>query len=324
MTLLEAVPNVSEGRDLAAVAAIAAAFGSAGARVLDTHVDGDHNRAVITLVGETTALEDGLVAGIGEAQRRIDLRRHTGVHPRVGAADVVPVVPLSRDDLARAVAVAHAAGDRVGAELGLPVFLYGEIGEGRRPAFFRRGGPSELQRRVDRGELTPAFGPRRLDPAAGAVVLGVRKPLVAFNLELRGSLDVAREVAAAVRASSGGLVGVQALALQLGSGAIQVSTNVIDVDSTAPHELVARVVTEASARGAEVGAGELVGLIPAGCVADAARAAGVVHPLDPRGVPTAAACAAAARMLRLERLDRDRVLDWHLAQPVVRARDAGG
>ena len=206
----------------------------------------DHNRAVITLVGDDRGVEEGLVAGIDEARRRVDLRTHDGVHPRVGAADVVPVVPLAAADLGRAVDVALAVGARVGDELGLPVFLYGEIGDGRRPAFFRRGGPGELQRRVDAGELEPAFGPRRLDPAAGAVLLGVRAPLVAFNLELRGTLDVARDVAAAVRESSGGLPGVQALGLRLGAGRIQVSTNVVDLDATPPHVMVERIVARGS------------------------------------------------------------------------------
>lgn len=312
MALLESVPNVSEGRDASAVAAIADAFGRPGARILDTHLDGDHNRAVITLVGDETALEDGLVSGIDEARRRIDLRMHQGVHPRVGAADVVPVVPLAPGEVCRAVDVARAVGARVGKDLGLPVFLYGEVGGGRRPAFFRRGGPSELQRRVDAGELEPAYGPRRLDPAGGAVLLGVRQPLVAFNLELRGTLGVARDVAAAVRESSGGLPGVQALGLRLGSGRIQVSTNVIDLDATPLHAMVERITAEAVARGAEAGPGELVGLLSARSVADAARAAGIGDPLDDRGVPTEAALEAAARALHLERLEPDRVLEWHL------------
>jgi glutamate formiminotransferase/glutamate formiminotransferase/formiminotetrahydrofolate cyclodeaminase len=314
VVVLESVPNVSEGRDAAAVAAIADALARAGARVLDTHVDVDHHRAVLTLVGDERAIEEGLVLGIDEACRRIDLRTHEGVHPRVGAADVVPLVPLEPSDLDRAIDVAHAVGARVGEELGLPVFLYGEIGGGRRPAFFRRGGPDELQRRLDAGELEPAFGPRRLDPAAGAVLLGVRAPLVAFNLELHGTLDDARAVAAAVRQSSGGLPGVQALGLRLGAGRIQVSTNVVDVDQTPPHVMVARIVAEAAARSAEVGPGELVGLLPARAVAEAARAAAIEDPLDDRGVPRRAALDAAAHALRLERLDPDRVLEWHLAQ----------
>lgn len=314
MALLESVPNVSEGRDPSAVAAIAAAFERAGARALDTHVDGSHHRAVITLVGEDEALERGLVAGIDEARRRIDLRRHDGVHPRVGAADVVPVVPLVAADLDRAAQVARRVGASVGEELGIPVFLYGEVAGGRRPAFFRRGGLDELARRNDAGELAPDFGPRRLDPGTGAVLLGVRKPLVAFNLELRGSIEVARAVAAAVRASSGGLTGVQALGLSLGGGRVEVSTNVIDLDATLPHAMVARIEKEAVARGATIGRGELVGLIPASAVAAAARDAGVAETLDDAGVPTAAALAAAARALRLDRLDDDRVLEWHLAR----------
>jgi glutamate formiminotransferase len=313
MALLESVPNVSEGRDESAIRAIADAFAQSGARVLDTHRDGAHNRTVITLVGDDPALVGGLVAGIDEARRRIDLRTHRGVHPRVGAADVVPVVPLVPADHARAIAVAREVAEQVGEQLALPVFQYGEIGDGRRPAFVRRGGPSVLQERIHTGELAPSFGPSRLDPRTGAVLIGVRKPLVAFNLELHGPLAAALDVAAAVRASSGGLPGVQALGLQLDDGAVQVSTNLIDVEATAPHELVARVAVEAAARGAEVGCGELVGLIPAGCVAAAARDAGVDAPLDAHGVPTSAARDAAARALRLDRLEADRVLEWHLA-----------
>ena len=312
MLPLESVPNVSEGRDRGVVAAIADAFASAGARVLDTHVDADHHRAVITLVGRERAVEDGLVAGIDEARRRIDLRRHRGAHPRLGAADVVPVVPIRPEDLPRAVSVAQAVARRVGDELGLPVFLYGVVGEGRRPAFFRRGGLEELRRRVDAGELAPAHGPARLDPRSGAVLLGVRQPLLAFNLELEGTLDAARRIAAAVRASSGGLPGVQALGLRLGSGAVQVSTNVIDLEATAPHVMVERIVAEAASAGARVGRGELVGLVTAASVAAAAKAAGVDEPLDVRGIPTAAALEAAARALRLGRLEADRVLEWHL------------
>lgn len=311
MLRLESVPNVSEGRDTRLVTAIAAAFASAGARVLDTHVDPHHHRAVVTLVGDDRELEDGLVAGIDEACRRIDLRRHDGVHPRVGAADVVPVVPLTPDALPGAEAVGREVGRRVAEELGLPVFFYGSLGDGRRPAYFRRGGPEELQRRIDAGELAPACGPTRLDPRSGAVLVGVRPPLIAFNLELAGPLEVAQEVAAAVRESSGGLPGVQALGLQLAQGVVQVSTNVIDLSATPLHVVVERIAREAAARGTRVGGGELVGLVPAASVAQAA--AGVPDPLDERGVPTATALDAAARALRLERLGRERVLEWHLA-----------
>jgi glutamate formiminotransferase/glutamate formiminotransferase/formiminotetrahydrofolate cyclodeaminase len=311
MTPLESVPNLSEGRDRGVVDAIASAFANAGARVLDVHLDADHHRSVVTLLGDERALEDGLVAGIDEARARIDLRSHHGVHPRVGVADVVPIVPLGADDLVRAVAVARAVARRVGGELGLPVFLYGEVGEGRRPVFYRRGGLHELGRRIAAAELAPRHGPSRLDPRSGAVLVGVRAPLVAFNLELLGSLEDARAVAKAVRESSGGLPGVQALGLALGDR-VQVSTNLVEVGATPLHRMVERIVTEADALGARVGAGELVGLMPARCVVEAARAAGVGDPTDSSGLPTVAARDAAARTLRLERLEADRVLESHL------------
>jgi glutamate formiminotransferase/glutamate formiminotransferase/formiminotetrahydrofolate cyclodeaminase len=312
MPYLESVPNLSEGRDRAVVEAVAAAFSDAGARVLDVHVDPDHHRSVITLVGDEAALEDGLVAGIDEARRRIDLRGHRGVHPRVGAADVVPVVPLVPADLPRAVSVATAVAGRVGDDLGLPVFLYGEVGEGRRPAFYRRGGLEELGRRIAAAELVPPHGPSTPDPRAGAVLVGVRAPLVAFNLELLGSLDDAQAVAQAVRESSGGLPGVQALGLELRPGTVQVSTNLVDLDATPLHALVERIVAVARSRGARVGAGELVGLLPARCVFEAAVAGGVSGPLGASGLPTNAALRTTARALHLERLDDERVLEWHL------------
>jgi len=310
---LESVPNVSEGRDADVVDAVGHAFGSAGARLLDTHVDPDHHRSVFTLIGDDRGLEDGLVSGVAAARVAIDLQRHDGVHPRVGAADVVPVVPLRREDAAAAEAVARAVARRLGDELGVTVFLYGALADDRRPAFYRRGGPAELQRRIDDGELVPAHGPATLDPRAGAVLVGMRAPLLAFNVELQAPLDVAEEVAAAVRESSGGLRGVQALGLRL-RGGVQVSTNIVDLNATAPHELVERIVGEAEARGAGVGAGELVGLIPAASVVAAAVAAGVSEPVGADGVPTDEALSVTARALRLERLEPDRVLEWHIGR----------
>ena len=184
MRLLESVPNISEGRDPSLIGELAQAFSSRGARLLDVHADPDHHRSVFTLVGQEEDLVESLLAGIGVACERIDLRQHDGAHPRVGITDVVPIVPLERHDMDNANAVAEQLGLRIAAELGLPVFFYGEIGGGRRPAFFRRGGPEELQRRVDAGELSPVHGPRKLDPSRGAVLVGARAPLVAFNVEL--------------------------------------------------------------------------------------------------------------------------------------------
>ena len=139
--------------------------------------------------GEPDELVETLLAGIACARERIDLRRHEGAHPRIGAADVVPIVPIRSDDLERARDTALTLARRIGTELGLPVFLYGELAPGRGPAFFRRGGPDELQRRIDAGELAPDFGPARLDERAGGVIVGARRPLIAFNVNLRGSLE---------------------------------------------------------------------------------------------------------------------------------------
>jgi glutamate formiminotransferase len=276
--VLEAVPNVSEGRDPAIVEAIGAAF-AASAALLDVHSDADHHRSVFTLVGDEGPLLDSLLAGIATTVELVDLREHLGVHPRVGAADVVPLVPLSEDEMELAAASAHALANRVGNELGLPVFLYGEVGFGRRPAFFRRGGLDALRRRVEAGELTPDAGPLELDPRSGAVLVGARYALVAYNLELAtDDVDVASAIARRVRASSGGMPGVEAIGLHLpGSGRIQVSMNVIDVDQAPLHELVESVRAEAAARGVEVAGGELVGLVPER-VLRAAEAAGVALP----------------------------------------------
>jgi glutamate formiminotransferase len=243
---------------------------------------------VFTLAGAEgdDALVDSLVAGIAAARDTIVLRRHEGVHPRIGAADVVPLVPIRPPDMERACAAALALGRRIGDELGLPVFLYGEVGAGRRPAFFRRGGPDELQRRIDTGELEPDFGPRLLDAAAGGVLVGARKPLVAFNMVLEtDDVEAARAVAAAVRESGGGLPGLQARGVRLAStGRAQVSMNLVDLDRTSLHEVVERVVHEAAERGVAVASSELVGLVPAGAVVSAARTALGLPQLEPSRV----------------------------------------
>jgi glutamate formiminotransferase len=268
---LESVPNFSEGRERATLDAIGAALASGGARLLDVHSDADHNRSVFTIVGSEAELLDGLVAGVERARERIDLSRHDGAHPRVGAADVVPLVPIRPVDMERAKAASLELASRLG-DLGLPVFLYG--GPGRGPAFFRRGGPAGLQERIDAGELVPDFGPSYLDPTAGAVLVGARRPLIAFNVNLRSrDVEVAREIAAVVRERDGGFAGVRALGLELTrAGLVQVSMNVEDWEAAALHEIVARVADEAGARGVDVAGSELVGLMPAGAAAAAAGA----------------------------------------------------
>jgi glutamate formiminotransferase len=270
---LESVPNFSEGRDRATIGAIGEAL-SGGVRLLDVHSDPDHNRSVFTLVGRDEPLVVALLAGIAVARERIDLRRHEGAHPRIGAADVVPLVPLRPEDMERARAAALELARRVGEELELPALLYGELAPERGPAFYRRGGTEELARRLESGELEPDFGPGELDPSAGGVIVGARRPLIAFNVDLRGAtLEDARAIAAAVRERDGGFPGVRALGLELpDSGRVQVSMNVEDWEAAALHEIVARIEAEAASRGAEVAGSELVGLMPAGAAAAAAGA----------------------------------------------------
>jgi glutamate formiminotransferase/glutamate formiminotransferase/formiminotetrahydrofolate cyclodeaminase len=269
------VPNFSEGRDQATVDAIGAALGG-HARLLDVHADPDHNRSVFTLVGSEAELAEALVAGVAVAVERIDLREHTGAHPRIGAADVVPLIPIVPEDFARAETAAQTIGVRIAAELGLPVFVYAPPERG--PAFYRRGGVVELQRRLDEGELAPSFGPATLNPSAGGVILGARRPLIAFNVNLQAPLAVAKEIAAVVREKGGGFPGVRALGLELPrAGVVQVSMNVEDWEAVALHEIVARIDAEAMARGGTVLGAELVGLMPAGA---AAAAAGAVLRID--------------------------------------------
>jgi glutamate formiminotransferase len=284
---LESVPNFSEGRDRATVDAIGDAL-SSRARVLDVHADADHNRSVFTLVGSEEELSDALVTGIAVAIDRIDLREHEGAHPRIGAADVVPFVPLAPGDMERARRASAVVGERIGRELGLPVFVYAPPERG--PAYYRRGGAVGLQQRIDDGELAPDFGPNRLHESAGGVILGARRPLIAFNVNLRGDVAVARAIAAVVREKGGGFPGVRALGLDLPrAGLVQVSMNVEDWEASALHEIVARIEEEARARGAEVAGSELVGLMPAG-----------------------AAAAAAGAMLRIEGFDASHVLELRL------------
>jgi len=283
---LESVPNFSEGRDEAALAALRDAL-SKPARLLDVHADWDHHRSVYTLVGSGPELVETLVEGIRRAVDLIDLRGHEGAHPRVGAADVVPLVPLRPEQEPAAREAAISLADRVGGELELPVFFYGRLTEdGHEPAYFRRGGPEELQRRVAAAELSPDRGPDLLHPTAGAVLIGVRRPLVAFNVNLRtNDVEIAREIARLVRERDGGFPGVRALGLDLPrAGLVQVSMNVTDWEASALHEIVERIVAEADARGAAVAGSELVGLMPAGAAVEAAGAVLRIDGFDPSHV----------------------------------------
>jgi glutamate formiminotransferase len=264
---LESVPNFSEGRDRATIDAIAGALDER-ARLLDVHADADHNRSVFTVVGHETELVEALLAGIRVAMERIDLRKHQGAHPRIGAADVVPIVPVVPGDLQRAQQCAAVLGARIGAELGLPVFVYDPPARG--PSFYRRG---DLAARLAAGELTPDYGPSTLHETAGGVILGARRPLIAFNVNMRGDLAAVQDIASVVRERGGGFPGVRALGLELKSrDLVQVSMNVEDWEASALHEIVERIRMEANARGLTVVESELVGLMPAGAAATAAGA----------------------------------------------------
>jgi glutamate formiminotransferase len=266
---LLAVPNVSEGRDAARIESLTQAF-AGGVTLLDRHSDADHNRSVFTLAGEPAALRDALARGAAEAIGSIDMTAHEGVHPAIGALDVCPILwrESGEREIARSMALEVAAG--VGA-LGVPVFLYGELaaepGHAER-AYFRNGGLAELWLRMETGELQADRGPGLPHRTAGATLVTARPPLAAFNVELdSGDLDLARAVAAGLRESGGGPVGVRAIGLALSSGRTQVSTNVHDPVATPLGEVVERVRALAAPLAARPLGAELIGLVPAASLA---------------------------------------------------------
>ena len=266
MTLL-AVPNVSEGRDAAALAAIGDAFRSAGGRLLDVHTDVDHHRSVFSVAGEAGGLAEIVLAGARATVDRVDVSGHAGVHPRVGAIDVAPIVYLDDGGRGAAGAEALVCAELLASELDLPVLLYGELADGRTRAALRRGGPSELARRLRDGELVPDFGPARLHPTAGAVLVAARPPLLAFNVELAppATVEQARAIAAAIREGGAqGLPGVRAIGLELErQGIVQVSTNIEELSRVSAADVVAAV-----RRHAPVSAAELVALAPQAALAN--------------------------------------------------------
>jgi glutamate formiminotransferase len=259
-SLLVAVPNLSEGRDLDKLERLQAAV--APARVLDVHTDPDHNRSVFTLAARQGDLAAGLAGLASAAVDEIDLRDHEGVHPHVGALDVMPVVWLDEERRGAACAEALTAAALVGADAAVPVFLYGDLAtrpEHAERAWIRRGGPGELARRMEAGELVPDYGPRRAHPSAGATLATARPPLLAFNVDLdTDDVDLAKSIASELRESGGGPPGVRALGLYLeGRRRAQVSTNVHDHRAVPLREIVARVRARAP-----VAEAELIGLAP--------------------------------------------------------------
>jgi glutamate formiminotransferase / 5-formyltetrahydrofolate cyclo-ligase len=265
---LLAVPNVSEGRDPATVDAIARAFTAGGAaRLLDVHADADHHRAVLTLAGCPGTLAGALAAGAAEAVRRVDVGEGTdGEHPHVGAVDVVPIVYLDSAQRGAACAEALVAAELIGG-LGVPVFVYGELADGRTRAELRRGGVKGLAERMRTGELRPDFGPPAVHPTAGATLVAARPPLVAFNLELvpPATVQDARRIAGLIREGGAeGLPGVRAIGVALRRGSTaERATAQVSMNVERPAETPLRAVVEAVRRHAEVACAELVGLAPA-------------------------------------------------------------
>ena len=281
--LFESVPNFSEGRRDDVIDAIALA--ASKAHVLDTDADPDHNRVVISLAGFRAKLVDGLLAAVGAAVDGIDLRAHAGVHPRVGAADVVPIAPLGRTPLDACRDLAHELAERIWADLKVPVFFYGH-GENRSLADIRAG------------RAAPDIGGPAMHPTAGAVCVGARAVLVAFNVMFYDTdLVTARALARSLRESSKGMRGVQALIFALPGNRVQLSMNLFRLDETTPTD----VITELQRLGASMGAEQVVGL----CPARAANAAAARRLLEAR----LAAAAAREGALRCEERGGEELLD---------------
>ena len=263
--MLLAVPNVSEGRDADAVAALGSAF-EHDLRLFDLHSDATHNRSVFTLGGEPDAFPDALLAGARAATRAIDMRAHQGAHPCIGALDVCPVVYLRSVDRDPAQRDAVDVADALGRELDIPVFLYGELAsspERRERFYFRRGGLPELTRRMRAGELKPDRGPAEAHRTAGATLVTARPPLAAFNVVLNTSeLAAGQAVAGELRESDGGLPWVRAIALELPGGRIQIAINIHDPVAMPLGMVIAEVRRLGEPRGTRPVEAELVGLIP--------------------------------------------------------------
>ena len=265
--LVECVPNFSEGRRMEVVDAIADAIRSQGGRVVDVQADPAHNRSVVTFVAEPEAAVDAVIAGARVACERIDLRRHQGEHPRMGAIDVVPFVPFADLPMGVCVDLAHRFGARLLAELGIPVYYYGEAArnpERRELERVRRGGFEDLRDHILEPERRPDEGPAALHPSAGATAVGARIPLIAYNVNLRTTdIGVAKEIARKVRASSGGMPNVKALGFDLQDrGLVQVSMNLTDYRVTNIWKVFDAIRREAERRGVEVAESEIVGTIP--------------------------------------------------------------
>ena len=310
--LIEAVPNFSEGRRAHVIDELAAAIQTHGARLLHRTSDSHHNRTVLTVAGPPEPVVQGLFKAVEVAISRIDLRRQRGVHPRLGAADVLPLVPIRNSSLADCALLARQLGRRIGDELGLPVYLYAAAATRqyrRNLADIRRGEYEALIREIHRPQRLPDFGPARVGPA-GAVIVGARPILIAFNVFLRtADVAVAKAIGRKIRESNGGLPAVRALGL-LVDGQAQVSMNLVDYRTTPPHAVVEAIRQEAARRAVPLDRSELIGLIPQ----DALPKSEEREMSNERGSLSPRRLAAAADALLLPDLTPDRILEVALRQ----------
>ena len=305
--IVECVPNFSEGRKTETVARLVEAVESVeGALVLGTHVDADHNRSVITFVAPPETVVEAALRVVERAAELIDLNAHAGQHPRMGACDVLPFVPVRGVGVEECVALAHRAGERIWRELGIPVYFYESAAlrpERKNLADVRRGGFELLREEIGTNpERAPDVGESRVHPTAGACIVGVRPLLIAYNVTLNTrDLSVARRIARAVRERDGGLLHLKALGFELESrGVVQVSMNLTSYERTNLHQAFEAVRREAERLGVEVIASEIVGL-----------------------VPQAALFAAAAHFLKLENYSPDLVLENRIAAALERKKNEG-
>jgi glutamate formiminotransferase len=266
--IIECIPNVSEGRRLDVVAGMADAIRAAGARLLDHSSDPSHNRSVFTFTGDAAAVERAVLALFERAVAAIDLRTHRGVHPRIGAVDVVPFVPIADATMADCVALARRVGATIAGRFHVPVYLYEEAATQparRHLEDIRRGQFEGLAARMATAGWEPDFGPAAPHPTAGASVVGARMPLIAYNINLNTDrLEIAKAIAAAVRFSSGGFPFVKAMGVSLAHrGIVQVSMNLTNYEETPVALVFDAVKREAERHGVSVLESELIGLIPA-------------------------------------------------------------
>ncbi|HUS17501.1 MAG TPA: glutamate formimidoyltransferase [Chloroflexia bacterium] len=274
--LVECVPNFSEGRRPEVIRQVVAAIEEApGIRLLDVESNPDHNRSVVTFVGEPQAAAEAAFRLTEAAVRMLNMEEHTGEHPRIGAMDVVPFVPISGVSMDECVALARQVGQRIGTELQVPVYLYAQAASTparRRLPDVRQGQYAGLKAAISTPERKPDFGPAQMHPSAGATAVGARPALIAFNVNLATrSISVARAIARGVRESSGGLVNVQAMGVELAEqGLVQVSMNLLDYTHTPIHRAFELVRIEAERHGVLIAGSEIVGLVPVDALLDAA------------------------------------------------------